>query len=164
MRAARPTAARDLALILVLGDMGLRSYETRSLLVSSIAAKRVDGLRPWLTVVGKGEKVRRLPIPTDVHDALLGWQRQRPAELASGALLFPRLGRPRRDGSFPDAGGQLSGQGLSEIVKPVMLAACGVPRRGGRRELAGVGAHARGPAREAADVETARRKTVNGRG
>ncbi|MCA1678165.1 MAG: tyrosine-type recombinase/integrase, partial [Actinobacteria bacterium] len=123
MRAARPTAARDLALILVLGDMGLRSYEARSLLVSSIAAKRVDGLRPWLTVVGNGEKVRRLPIPSDVHDALLGWQRQRPAELASDVLLFPRLGRPRRDGGFPDAGGQLSGQGLSEIVKRVMLAA-----------------------------------------
>jgi site-specific recombinase XerD len=123
MRSARPTAARDLALILVLGEMDLRSHEARSLLVSSIAAKRVDGLRLWLTVVGKGEKVRRLPIPTDVHEALLGWQRQRPAELASDALLFPRLGRPRHDGSFPDTGGQLSGQGLSEIVKPIMLGA-----------------------------------------
>jgi integrase len=44
MRTERATAARDLALILVLGDMGLRSHEARSLLVCSIAAKRVDGL------------------------------------------------------------------------------------------------------------------------
>ncbi|MDQ3881465.1 MAG: tyrosine-type recombinase/integrase [Chloroflexota bacterium] len=126
MRASRPTATRDYALILVLGDMGLRSQEARSLLISSIAAKRVDGLRPWLTVIGKGDKVRKLPIPTDVDEALLRWERERPPELASDPLLFPRLGRPRNDGSYPDAGGQLSGQALSDIVKPTMLAA-GVP-------------------------------------
>ena len=122
-RTARPTAARDHALILVLGDMGLRSHEARSLLVSSIAARRSDGLRPWLTVVGKGDKVRRLPIPTDVDAALLRWERERPPELADDPLLFPRLGRPRRDGAFPDAGGKLSGQALSDMVKPIMLAA-----------------------------------------
>ena len=103
--------------------MGLRSEEARSLLLTSIAAKRSDGLRPWLTVVGKGDKVRRLPIPTDVDEALLRWERERPPELADDPLLFPRLGRPRRDNAFPDAGGKLSGQVLSDIVKPIMLAA-----------------------------------------
>ncbi len=126
MRTARPTAARDHALILVLGDMGLRSYEARSLLVTSVAVRRADGLKPWLTVIGKGDKVRKLPIPTDVEAALLRWERERPPELADDPLLFPRLGRPRRNASFPDAGKQLSGQALSDIVKPIMLAA-GVP-------------------------------------
>jgi integrase/recombinase XerC len=122
MRTAPATAARDLALILVLGDMGLRSHEARSLRVSSIAAKRSDGLRPWLTVVGKGDKIRKLPIGTDVDEALLRWERERPVELAGDTLLFPRLGRRRSDGSYPDAGGQLSGQALSDVVKPIMLA------------------------------------------
>jgi site-specific recombinase XerD len=126
MRSARATAARDHALILVLGDMGLRSHEARSLLASSIQARRVDGLRPWLTVVGKGDKVRKLPIPSDVDEALLRWERERPPELADDPLLFARLGRRRSDTSYPDAGGKLSGQALSDIVKPVMLAA-GVP-------------------------------------
>ena len=142
-RTALPTAARDHALILVLGDMGLRSEEARSLLLTSIAAKRSDGLRPWLTVVGKGDKVRRLPIPTDVDEALLRWERERPPELADDPLLFPRLGRPRRDNAFPDAGGKLSGQALSDIVKPIMLAA-------GRRR------RARAPARPAPTPTEAR--------
>jgi site-specific recombinase XerC len=89
MRSARATAARDHALILFLGDMGLRSHEARSLLSASIHARRVDGLKPWLTVIGKGDKVRRLPIPTDVDEALLRWQRERPPELADDPLLFP---------------------------------------------------------------------------
>jgi site-specific recombinase XerD len=126
MRTAPATAARDHALILVLGDMGLRSHEARSLLISSIAARRSDGLRPWLTVIGKGDKIRKLPIPTDVDEALLRWERERPPELAGDPLLFPRLGRQRSDGRYPDAGGQLSGQALSDVVKPIMLAA-GVP-------------------------------------
>lgn len=125
-RGSRPAAARDYALILVLGQMGLRSEEARSLEVSAVRPKRADGLRPWLRVQGKGAKVRELPIPTEVSEALLGWERERPGELAHDPLLLPRLGRRRRDGSFPDAGGRLSGQALSEIAKPIMLAA-GVP-------------------------------------
>jgi site-specific recombinase XerC len=62
---------RDLALILVLGAMGLRSEETRVLTSGSIAPKRADGLTPWLTLHGKGAKTRELPIPPEVADALL---------------------------------------------------------------------------------------------
>jgi integrase/recombinase XerD len=125
-RTSPGAAARDYALILVLGDIGLRSEEARSLEVASIKTKRADGRKPWLRVRGKGAKQRELPIPTDVADALLVWERARPPELADDPLLFPRLGRQRRDGRFPDAGGRLSGQALSDIVKPIMLAA-GVP-------------------------------------
>jgi hypothetical protein len=43
-RTSRTAAHRDLALILALGAMGLRSEEARLLTTSSIAPKRVDGL------------------------------------------------------------------------------------------------------------------------
>lgn len=90
-RTALPTAARDHALMLVLGDMGLRSHEARSLLVSSIAAKRSDGLRPWLTVVGKGDKVRRLPDPDRRRRgaAALGTRTPRGARRRRAAVSSP---------------------------------------------------------------------------
>lgn len=90
---------------------------------AAVRVKRSDGTRPWLRVLGKGAKVRELPLPTEVSDALRGWERRRPPELLEDPLLFPRLGHQRRDGSYPDAGGRLSGQGLSDVVKPIMLAA-----------------------------------------
>lgn len=79
--------ARDYALILVLGDMG--PEEARSLEVASIKTKHIDGSRPWLRVKGKGAKLRELPIPTEVVDALLAWERARPPELTDDPLLFP---------------------------------------------------------------------------
>ena len=137
-RTSTAAAHRDLALILVLGEMGLRSEEARVLTSSSIAPKRADGLTPWLTVHGKGAKTRELPIPPEVADALLTWLEQRERIVPDTGILFPRLGRQRADGSFPDGGsrvdehgatiddGRLSPHALRDIVRPVMLAA-GVP-------------------------------------
>jgi site-specific recombinase XerD len=138
-RSSRAAAARDLALILLMGDMGLRSEEARTLLVSSIAPKRSDGLTPWLRVHGKGDKHRDLPIPPEVAAVLLQWREHRDQIVADRTpLLFPRLGRRRHDGSYPDAGpsidhggnrlddGRLSGRALRDIVAPIMQAA-GVP-------------------------------------
>jgi integrase len=82
-RTSTAAANRDLALILVLGEMGLRSEETRVLGISSIAPKRADGLTPWLTVHGKGAKIRELPIPAEVADELPVWLEQREADHAS---------------------------------------------------------------------------------
>ncbi|HEY2201281.1 MAG TPA: tyrosine-type recombinase/integrase [Solirubrobacteraceae bacterium] len=137
-RTSKAAAHRDLALILVLGEMGLRSEEARLLTTSSIAPKRADGLTPWLTVHGKGAKTRELPMPLEVADALLAWLEQRERIAPGSGVLFPRLGRQRTDGSFPDAGarvdehgrtvddGRLSPHALRDIVRPVMLGA-GVP-------------------------------------
>lgn len=138
-RTSTSAAWRDLALMLVLGEMGLRSEEARVLLTTSIGPKRVDGLTPWLTVHGKGAKTRELPIPPEVADVLLAWLEHHNRILPETGILFPRLGREREDGSFPAAGpqvdehgvkindGRLSARGLTSIVKPVMLAA-GVPK------------------------------------
>lgn len=65
-RTSRLAAYRDLALILALGAMGLRSEEARVLTIDSIAPKRADGLTPWLTVCGKGAKTRELPTPPEL--------------------------------------------------------------------------------------------------
>lgn len=127
-RSSEAAAARDLALIVVLGEMGLRSEEARTVRVDGIAARRAGASRPWLHVLGKGDKQRELPIPSEAAVAIAGWLEQREGveELADEPLLFPRLGRRRREGSFPDAGGLLSSRALREIVAPIMAAA-GVP-------------------------------------
>lgn len=110
-RTSMAAAHRDLALILVLGEMGLRSEEARVLMTSSIAPKRADGLTQWLTVHGKGAKTRELPIPLEVADALLAWLEQRERIVSGPGILFPRLGRRRGDGSFPDAGARVDEHG-----------------------------------------------------
>ena len=134
-RATRIAAQRDLCLILLLGEQGLRSEEARSARRDAIFHRGPVGSRPWLRVTGKGSKLRELPLATETAEALAAWEQERPAELDDDPLMLPRLGRPRYERAnrwdrlqitFPRAGGQLSGQGLSDIVKPLMLAA-GVP-------------------------------------
>ncbi len=125
-RASRVAATRDAAIVLLLGDVGLRSDELRSLRTDSVVVRRRDSSRPWLRVEGKGNRSRVVPLPTAAIDALHRWEHVRPPELDAEPLLFPRLGRQRIDGSFPDAGGKLSDRALGEIVRPILVAA-GVP-------------------------------------
>ena len=129
-RCSPHTAARDLALIQVLGGAGLRSQEARSLPVDPFDRGRSDnrGGSVYLKVRGKGNKLRAVPLYSDVADALERWRelREQIPELAGDPHLFPRLGRRRRDGAFPDAGGELSTTAVIKIVRPILLAA-GIP-------------------------------------
>jgi integrase/recombinase XerD len=129
-RGTAAAAARDLALVQVLGGAGLRSGEARSLPVDPFDQGRSDnqGGSVYLRVHGKGHKIRSVPLYSDITAALEQWRdaRERIPELAGDPLLFPQLGRGRRDGSFPDAGGQLSTTAVIKIVRPIMLAA-GIP-------------------------------------
>jgi site-specific recombinase XerD len=129
-RCSLQVAARDLALIQTLGGAGIRSQEARTLPTDPFDQGRSDnrGGAVYLRVHGKGRKVRAVPLYSDVLDALELWREQRDGipELADDPWLFPRLGRKRRDGSFPEAGGQLSTTAVIRIVGPVMVAA-GVP-------------------------------------
>jgi site-specific recombinase XerC len=137
-RSSREAAARDLAMLLLLGDMGLRSEEVRGLRRDAIKPKRIDGQRPWLHVLGKGRKKRELPIPTEVEIALAQWTDLRDRLFdAHQPLMFPRLGRRGADGSFPDADRPdpsaveladrkprpLSSRALRDVVAPLMLTA-----------------------------------------
>jgi site-specific recombinase XerD len=129
-RCSAAAATRDLALIHVLGGAGLRSGETRSLPLDPFDQGRSDnhGGALYLRVHGKGHKVRSVPLYSDIATALESWRKTRDEipELVGDPWLFPQLGRGRRDGSFPDAGGELSTTAVIKIVRPIMLAA-GVP-------------------------------------
>jgi integrase/recombinase XerD len=125
-RASGPVALRDLAIVSVLGGLGLRSEELRRLRWADLAAQRRGSSTPWLHVRGKGGRERRLPIPPDVQRALRAWEHAVPEEVASNPLMFPRLGRRAADGSFPEASPNsppLSSTALMNVVKPIMLAA-----------------------------------------
>ena len=64
----------------------------------------------YLRVHDKDNKIRSVPLYTDVADALERGRELRDEipELVDDPLPFPRLGGRQRDGSFPDAGGPLS--------------------------------------------------------
>ena len=137
-RASAPAATRDLAIIVCLGELGLRSEELRTLRRDDLAGMRAGSATPWLHVVGKGSRERELPLPLEVQRVLLAWLDARPPECAWSPLLFPRLGRQRHDGAFPDAEQRRDGTGASmpasalsstaliNIVAPIMCEA-GVP-------------------------------------
>jgi len=131
-RASAPTATRDLAIVVCLGELGLRSEELRTLRTDDLTGLRAGSATPWLHVVGKGSRERDLPLPLEVQRALLAWLDARPPDSAWNPLLFPRLGRQRHDGAFPDAqqrrdatgtltsAAAMSSTTLINIVAPIM--------------------------------------------
>lgn len=137
-RASAPVATRDLAIVVCLGELGLRSEELRRLRLTDLTGIRAGSATPWLQVLGKGNRERALPLPAEVQRALLAWLDARPPEAMWNPLLFPRLGRQRHDGAFPDAvqrttadgrpvaAAALSSTALVDIVAPIMRDA-GVP-------------------------------------
>ena len=92
---------RDFAVITTLARLGLRAAE--------VATLRLDDLQ-WrageVVVHGKGHRAERMPLPTDVGDALAAYLRQRPAR-AQGRTVFVRLLAPL---------GPLSPIGVTQIV------------------------------------------------
>ncbi|MFP5380128.1 MAG: tyrosine-type recombinase/integrase [Vicinamibacteria bacterium] len=131
-RASAPVAARDLAIIICLGELGLRSEELRTLRLDDLTGVRAGSATPWLHVVGKGKRERAIPLPPAVQRPLGAWLDARPPETDWNPLLFPRLGRQRHDGAFPDAAQPvdehgrplratpLSSTALVDIVAPIM--------------------------------------------
>jgi len=131
-RSTATLAARDLAILMLLGACGLRNEEVRALPVDAVFLRRADGNRAWLRVTGKGRREREFLLTADVTDALHAWERLRPAEIREHPLMFPRLGRAHADGSYaraaptPPTGedrGRVSSEALRKIVAPVMRAA-----------------------------------------
>lgn len=134
-RTTSTLAARDLAILMLLGACGLRNEEVRTLPVDAVFIRRSDGNRAWLRVTGKGRREREFPLTADVADALHRWETRRPDDIADHPLMFPRLGRATADGRYPRAAttppdredrGRISSEALRKIIAPVMRAA-GVP-------------------------------------
>jgi site-specific recombinase XerD len=92
---------RDFALVLLLWRLGLRAGEA-----AGLALDDIDWHHGHLTVVGKGGRALRLPLPDDVGQALVDYLRGRPED-AGDRSVFLRS-RP------PIIG--MSGKGVSSVV------------------------------------------------
>ena len=113
--ARRPWPARDRALVAVLAGAGLRAAEVCGLAVGDFVTEHHSQLR----VLGKGSKERRVPIASEVAEAVDGYLGERAA----------RFGVPSpTDALFVKAGGEaISRQGLNYHVRR-WLARAGVPK------------------------------------
>lgn len=112
---ARPTAARDQALILVLLDTGIRAAE-----LSALRVRDFDRKQGRLTIwCGKGGKQREVFLGQAAQRVLWRYLAER-GELASSAWLFAT-----------SAGGEFDRLALGNLLR----------RLGARANVAGVGAH-----------------------
>ena len=85
------TGCRDFAILTLLVRLGLRAGE-----VASLALADVDWRRGELTVRGKGHREDRLPLPSDVGQAIVDCLQQARPATASGRTVFVRAQAPYR--------------------------------------------------------------------
>lgn len=113
--------ARDLAIVLVLGDAGLRCEELAGLDRRDFLPARSGAKRRALDVRhGKGDQQRRVRLSERCARAIVRWDRERARALASpadDAPLFITLGRRGRDGTYTRVGGRCRQPVLSELIQ-----------------------------------------------
>ncbi len=98
---------RDVALLLLLGSVGLRRSEAANLLIGDIEERRrardpklrraiTRSTSWWVTVrMGKGGRTRRIPVDEETLAAVIAWVKVRPTAATEHLLLsLPRTGRP----------------------------------------------------------------------
>ncbi len=87
---AAPCGRRDLAILTILWRLGLRAGE-----VASLGLDDLDFRAGELVVRGKGRS-ERLPLPTDVGEALVSYLRDGRPATAQGRSVFVRVKAPHR--------------------------------------------------------------------
>ena len=93
---------RDLAILLLLVRLGMRRSE-----VARLRLDDIDWRAGELLVCGKGPRVERLPLPSDVGEALVAYLRDgRPAD-AGTRSVFMRVRAPR---------GAMTPMGITQVV------------------------------------------------
>jgi integrase/recombinase XerD len=85
----RSARRRDLAVVLLLGRLGLRRVE-----VVRLRLDDVDWRAGELTIVGKGTRVERLPLPVDVGEALVDYLVHERPSVTDGRAVFVRSRAP----------------------------------------------------------------------
>ena len=124
----RSTAGkRDVALLRVLGDCGLRNLELRQLRAKALRKPRANSRHHYLFVRGKGDVEREIEIPDETYAALERWLAAHPAArrgsaLADDTVLFHALAG-KGAGSEP-----LSQQALAKLLSRYGRRA-GIPAR-----------------------------------
>jgi len=112
------TGRRDFAVLTLLSRLGLRACEAAALELGDI-----DWRAATVTVRGKGRRDERLPLPSDVGEALAGYLRDgRPAGRASRRVFLASRA----------PGGGLSAGAVTGIVRRACLRA-GLPEAGAHR-------------------------------
>ena len=119
--------ARDLAIVLVLGDAGLRCEELCQLERRDFLPARKGAVLRALDVRhGKGDRQRRVKLSPDATRAIVRWDRERARAFgapADNAPLFITLGRRRRDGTYTRVGGRCGQAVLAAVLKRLGAAA-----------------------------------------
>lgn len=86
-----PTGLRDYAIMLVLARLGLRAGE-----VARLGLDDVDWRHGEITVLGKGSRAERLPLPAEVGAAIARYLRRGRPGTAQGRNVFVRVHAPHR--------------------------------------------------------------------
>ncbi len=118
---------RYLAIVLLLGDAGLRCEELAQLdRQDFLAARKGAQLRALNVRHGKGDRQRRVKLSTAATRAIVRWERERTRAFgpaAGDAPLFITLGRRRRDGTYTRVGARCGQAVLAAILKRLGAAA-----------------------------------------
>lgn len=96
------TGRRDYAILLLLSRLGLRAGE-----VAQLGLDDIDWRHGELTIVGKGNRGERLPLPADVGAAITGYLRRGRPRTAQERTVFVRTHAPHR---------ALTSGGISNVV------------------------------------------------
>ena len=113
--------ARDLAIIVVLGDAGLRCEELAGVERRDFEPARAGAkLRTLRIRKGKGDRERTVKLSARATRAILRWERERARAFgpaADNAPLFITLGRRRLDGRYVGVGGRCGQPVLAAVIK-----------------------------------------------
>ena len=119
--------ARDLAMLLVLGDAGLRCEELAGLDRHDVKAARAGAkLRTVDVRHGKGDRGRVVKLSRTATRAIVRWERERSSILGptlGDAPLFITLGRRRGDGTYVGVGDRCGQPVLAAVMKRLGAAA-----------------------------------------
>ena len=93
---------RDFAILTILVRLGLRIGE-----VASLELDNIDWRAGEIVINGKGKRAERLPLPTDVGEAMVAYLHRTRPKSADGRTVFVRLRAPHR---------ALSTGGVAQVV------------------------------------------------
>jgi len=115
-------ALRDLAIILVLGDAGLRREELCALDRSNFLARRQGSRLRALHVTGKGNRQRTVPLTPRAARAIIAWEKGRRQHLGTPQAtspLFTTVGRPHVKpwANQPQPGQRCRSALIADIIK-----------------------------------------------
>jgi len=117
-RALTTLPVRDQALVGVMRYAGLRKGEACGLNVADVTLSARKGV---IRVVGKGSKVRHVPVSTRLRELLQEWMTQRPSDAADTALFVSARGGRLSPRAVTDVVARLAREADLEELTPHVL-------------------------------------------